>query len=59
MPKAKNPESPAITRQIVEDLMFGTGQVRRYTQDSPVLPDVWLKYLEAGLDTTDRRVQVG
>jgi hypothetical protein len=31
----------------MEDLMFGTGRVRRFTQDSPVLPDVWLEYAKA------------
>ena len=24
--------------------MFGTGRTRRFTQDSPVLPDVWIEY---------------
>src|ERR1043165_2278530 len=33
-----------MDRQFVEKLMFGTGRVRRFTQDSPVLPDVWLAY---------------
>jgi serine protease AprX len=33
-----------IDRRIIERLMFGTGKVRRFTQDSPVLPDVWLEY---------------
>jgi len=31
-------------RSTLEKLMFGTGRVRRFTQDSPVLPDVWLEY---------------
>lgn len=34
------------TRQWVEAVLYGTGNVRRFTQDSPVLPDVWLAYLE-------------
>jgi hypothetical protein len=34
----------SIDRRIVERLMFGTGRARRFTQDSPVLPDVWLEY---------------
>jgi len=40
--------SPSISRKLIEDLMFGTGRVRRFTQDSPVLPDVWLEYAMAG-----------
>jgi hypothetical protein len=29
--------------------MFGAGPVHRFTQDPPVLPDVWLQYVnEAG-----------
>ena len=30
--------------------VFGTGQLRRYTQDSPVMPDVWLAYGEGEPD---------
>jgi subtilisin family serine protease len=26
------------------DVLFGTGEARRFTQDSPVLPDVWIAY---------------
>ncbi|MEA2562914.1 MAG: serine protease AprX [Acidobacteriota bacterium] len=33
-----------LDRALMEQLMFGTGRVRRFTQDSPVLPDVWLEY---------------
>ena len=33
-----------LDRPFVEKLMFGTGRARRFTQDSPVLPDVWLAY---------------
>ncbi len=33
-----------LERELMEQLMFGTGRVRRFTQDSPVLPDVWLEY---------------
>lgn len=39
-------------RRFVESLMFGTGRVRRFTQDSPVLPDVWLAYANALEDDT-------
>ncbi len=37
-------ERRKVTREVMEQLMFGTGRVRRFTQDSPVLPDVWLCY---------------
>ena len=33
-------------RRLLEDLMFLSGNERRFTQDSPVLPDVWIKYFE-------------
>jgi len=36
-----------LKRTFVEKLMFGTGRARRFTQDSPVLPDVWLAYAGA------------
>ncbi|HEV7239818.1 MAG TPA: S8 family serine peptidase [Thermoanaerobaculia bacterium] len=36
-----------LQRTFVEKLMFGTGRARRFTQDSPVLPDVWLAYAGA------------
>jgi subtilisin family serine protease len=39
-------DKPKLTREIMEQLMFGTGRARRFTQDSPVLPDVWLAYAD-------------
>ena len=42
-PEEKQPPQK-IDRKLLEQLMFGTGRVRRFTQDSPVLPDVWLEY---------------
>jgi serine protease AprX len=33
--------------------MFGSGRVRRFTQDSPVLPDVWLDYAGVAGDEAD------
>ena len=33
-----------LTRERVEELIFGTERYRRFTQDSPVLPDVWIEY---------------
>jgi hypothetical protein len=41
------PVAPKLDRKLMEQLMFGTGTVRRFTQDSPVLPDVWLQYMTA------------
>lgn len=35
-----------LTRRLMEELMFGAGRVRRFTQDTPVLPDVWLAYAD-------------
>lgn len=40
----KNKEPQYLERWLVEQLMFGAGKARRFTQDSPVLPDVWLEY---------------
>ncbi|HEX2122155.1 MAG TPA: S8 family serine peptidase, partial [Thermoanaerobaculia bacterium] len=37
----------------MEQLIFGTGRVRRFTQDSPVLPDVWLRYAGVRTDSQD------
>lgn len=41
------PKPIKLQRTFVEKLMFGTGRARRFTQDSPVLPDVWLAYAGA------------
>ena len=38
--------------------MLGTGRVRRFTQDTPVLPDVWLEYAK-GPDDPTRRTGAG
>jgi serine protease AprX len=35
---------PTLDRELMECFIFGTARVRRFTQDSPVLPDVWLEY---------------
>ena len=47
---------PKLDRKLMEQLMFGAGTVRRFTQDSPVLPDVWLQYMNetAGKKRADR-----
>lgn len=33
-----------LKREWIEALVFGDEQSRRYTQDSPILPDVWIRY---------------
>jgi serine protease AprX len=33
-----------MQRNQVEDLLFGGRMARRYTQDTPILPDVWIAY---------------
>lgn len=33
-----------LTREQIEELIFGTERFRRFTQDSPILPDVWIEY---------------
>src|SRR5262245_5199041 len=33
-----------IEREWLELLMFGAAAGRRFTQDSPILPDVWIRY---------------
>lgn len=35
-----------VDRKACERVMFGVGRARRFTQDSPVLPDVWIKFAE-------------
>jgi hypothetical protein len=51
-----NPAQPLakLDRELMEQLMFGTGRVRRFTQDSPVLPDVWLEYAKGPGDEATR-----
>lgn len=33
-----------IASRLMQHLIFGPGRARRFTQDSPVLPEVWLRY---------------
>jgi len=33
-------------RELVEKLIYGREQIRRYTQDTPILLDVWITYIE-------------
>jgi serine protease AprX len=35
---------PRLSRKDLEDVIFRSPSVRRFTQDSPVLPDVWFAY---------------
>jgi len=35
-----------LSREFMERLILGEEAVRRFTQDSPVLPDVWIRYAE-------------
>lgn len=39
-----------LEREWVEKLIYGSEPARRFTQDSPILPDVWIGY---GLDPTE------
>lgn len=36
----------SIDRQTIEQLVYGGEQARRFTQDSPILPDVWVAFGE-------------
>jgi subtilisin family serine protease len=47
----KEEKGPSVDRKACERVMFGLGHARRFTQDSPILPDVWLKFAE-DLDAT-------
>ena len=41
----------ALTAEKLDELIFGTERFRRFTQDSPVMPDVWIAF---GLDPKAR-----
>jgi hypothetical protein len=41
-----------LTPERLEELIFGTERFRRFTQDSPVMPDVWVAY---GVDPRARQ----
>lgn len=38
---------------VLKDLMYGRGPAKRFTQDSPVMPDVWLAYGECPTERID------
>jgi serine protease AprX len=44
-------------RQTAELWLFGRGPRQRYTQDSPILPDVWLAYAEAPENRVDLLIE--
>jgi subtilisin family serine protease len=48
------PPPQKLDRDLMEQLLFGTGRARRFTQDSPVLPDVWLEYAKQPADDAER-----
>jgi serine protease AprX len=37
-----------FTRERLEELMYGGQMAQRFTQDSPVLPDVWFEFAQKG-----------
>jgi serine protease AprX len=45
------------TRIWIEAVLYGSGAGRRFTQDSPVLPDVWVRYLEQPLKPLDLLIE--
>lgn len=36
----------SLSRSVIEELIYGTLDTPRWTQDSPILPDVWIRYGE-------------
>ena len=51
-PSRPAPAAPAITEDTLRRLIFRTFGHQRFTQDSPILPDVWLAYARS--DASDR-----
>jgi len=56
--ETKEDATPKLDRELMEQLMFGTGRVRRFTQDSPILPDVWLEFAKGREERSDRLTTV-
>jgi serine protease AprX len=48
-----SPEQQTVERERLERLIFQRAPLRRYTQDSPILPDVWFEYGEHPMDRVD------
>lgn len=44
--QTRKQEPEKIDRRDLEELIYGRGGARRFTQDSPVLPDVWFEFGE-------------
>jgi len=42
--RKRDSSKDGIARKYIEDLIFGSVAARRFTQDSPILPDVWIEY---------------
>lgn len=38
------PEDPAISIEVVNRILFGHGERQRFTQETPILPEVWQRY---------------
>ena len=46
-PKQTGPEDPELKDDQIHRLVFETFGLRRYTQDSPIQPNVWTLFPEA------------
>lgn len=46
-------DDPKLDPRQVERLLLDTRRGRRFTQDSPILPDVWLAYADRAVDRRD------
>jgi len=46
MPEPGEAQPLKLTREQIDTLLYGGRYNPRFTQDSPVLPDVWIKYAE-------------
>jgi hypothetical protein len=42
-----------MERRKILEVIFGDEKVQRFTQDSPILPEVWVKYFEEGVKPLD------
>jgi serine protease AprX len=52
-PHGQGRREPVIGRRVLEDLIFRRAPMRRYTQDCPILPDVWFEYGRDPLSQVD------
>jgi hypothetical protein len=44
---------PGLSPETLQTLLFGTERLRRFTQASPVMPDVWMEYNEKAGEPVD------